>query len=186
MTRTDRLRRAALIALLPVALGACGGRVDPSPVTGSDVPAATASLIASTPVPTEPAPTAVPGGETEEPVDVPTDRTTSQTDWGEILDAVPSTFPRFPGAGPVDSPDGPASLAVTAPVATDAAAAWYRDALTAQGYGVELSGALEDGSRVLDATTDLPECRIRIDFHPMSGSTMIVVLYGAGCGGLGG
>ena len=36
---------------------------------------------------------------------------------------------------------------------------------------------------MLDTVSDLPECRIQTTFRPAGGSTMITVLYGAGCAG---
>ena len=38
-------------------------------------------------------------------------------------------------------------------------------------------------TRVLDLASDVPECRVQATFHPAGGSTMISVLYGAGCAG---
>ena len=45
---------------------------------------------------------------------------------------------------------------------------------------LDLSSPLEDGTRVLDIVTDLPECRIQATFRPEEDSTMITVLFGAG------
>jgi len=59
--------------------------------------------------------------------------------------------------------------------------AWYRDAFTASGYAVELSDPLEDGSQVLDAQADLPECRIQMTFRPEDGDTMITILVASAC-----
>jgi hypothetical protein len=39
---------------------------------------------------------------------------------------------------------------------------------------------------MLDMQGDLPECRLRMTFRPAAESTMITVLLGAGCFGLGG
>jgi hypothetical protein len=36
---------------------------------------------------------------------------------------------------------------------------------------------------VLDVLGDLPECRLQLTFRPAGGSTMITVLYAAGCAG---
>ena len=59
--------------------------------------------------------------------------------------------------------------------------------LEAAGYQtINLSDPLEDGSRVLDSQTDLPECQVQTTFLPEGGSTMITVLFAAGCVALGG
>jgi hypothetical protein len=69
----------------------------------------------------------------------------------------------------------------------DAVAPWYRKALEDTGFStLDLSDPLEDGSRVLDSQGDLPECQVQITFQPAGGSTMITVLYAAGCAALGG
>jgi len=46
---------------------------------------------------------------------------------------------------------------------------------------VELSDAAEDGSQVLDAQADLPECRIQMTFRPEDGDTMITILVASAC-----
>jgi len=172
----------ALVLFAALALAGCGSKPVASAAGSPATPATAPSTTARATPDTEP--TAVPGGQTGASEPVPTGLSTTQTDWGEILDTVPATFPRYPGAKAADGMDGPVSQALLVPAADDAAA-WYRDALKAKGYSVELSDALEDGSRVLDATSDLPECRIRMDFRPTPESTMISVLYAAGCAGLG-
>jgi len=128
--------------------------------------------------------TPVPGGESEEPVPPPVNPGTTVTDWGTILDAAPKTFPVFPGAEPAELPEGPNSGAWSVGADVEAVATWYRNRLKSDGFNIDnLSSPLEDGSRVLDVTTDLPECRIQATFRPQNGSTMIVLLYGAGCAG---
>jgi hypothetical protein len=108
----------------------------------------------------------------------------TDTPWGAILDAVPADWPVFPGAEPTDPFEGPASGAWFAPDEVDPVAGWYRDTLSDMGFTIDnLSSPLEDGSRILDIVTDLPECRIQATFRPAEGSTMITVLYGAGCAG---
>lgn len=174
-------RFPAVLALsFTLLVAACGG----PPTTGA--PSAGAPTAgARTPAPSLPAePTEVPGGVVVTPKPLPDDPTTSETDWGTILDAVPATFPVLPGAEPADAPDEPVSAAWISDAGVDEAATWYRDALEALGYGtMGLSDPLEDGSRVLDSVADIPECRIQTTFRPAGESTMITVLYGAGCAG---
>jgi hypothetical protein len=182
-----------LAVLLPLVLGACAATTVPSGRPGSPSPArspagSTAGSTAGS-VPTAssaPLPTAVPGGRTADPDSVPTRIPTTQTEWGEILDALPATFPIYPGAGIVEVPGGPVSGSFDARADADTVATWYADVLRGRGYAVELSQPLEDGSRTLDAAADLPECRIRMTFTPADGSAIMTVLYAAACAGLGG
>jgi hypothetical protein len=132
----------------------------------------------------EPALTAVPGGMTPPPDPLPDEVTTTETEWGTILDAVPTAFPVFPGAEPADWPDGPVSAAWLATAAAEELAGWYEGALLDQGWAtVEGSGPLEDGSWNLDAWADIPECRLQAVFHPAGESTIITVRYAAACAG---
>jgi hypothetical protein len=179
------LRLPAVVGpMLAIALAACGAgsSATVSQAPASQQPAASAAL---TPEPaTQPAPTPVPGGVTPEPVPVGTRVSTTQTAWGEILDAVPGTLPVFPDAQPTEWPDEAVSGAWLADTGIDAVASWYRDELASQGWGqVDLSDPLEDGSRVLDAWADIPECRLQAAFRPAGESTIITVLYGAACAG---
>jgi hypothetical protein len=179
---------AAAAAITAALVAACAA---PAP-TPASTPARSASAVAvRTATPTA-APTAVltpvpqPSTSPTEPA-APTDAPgggTTKTDWGTILDHVPEGFPVFPGAEPAELPDGPNSGAWSATGDVDAVATWYRTKLEELGFTTkDLSSPLEDGSRVLDTVSDLPECRIQTTFRPADGSTMIVVLYGAGCAG---
>ena len=172
-TRPPAILATALLALV---VGACGS---PAPSAITPAPASAAGSAATMAPPTE-----VPGGASTQPAPQPTHVTTTQTDWGTILDAVPTTFPVFPGAQVAEPPAEPVSAAFVSTAPVDNVATWYRDALQAQGFATtSLSSPLEDGSRVLDSQGDLPECRIQVTFRPAGGSTMITVLYAAGCAG---
>lgn len=181
MRSMHRAPRTAVIALAIAALlGACGDAGPSGTAPGPVSPAVPTPDL--TPVPTS-APTDAPAvPATDPPAPTPAGGTT-ETEWGTITDAVPETFPVIPGASPADAPDGPASGAWMADLGIDETARWYADAMETVGYTVDLGSALEDGSRVLDARTDLPECRIQVAFHPAGESTIISVLYGAGCAG---
>jgi hypothetical protein len=179
----------ALVVLLAAACGA-GATATPRPTNAPSLaPSAAAQRTAgTTPAPTaEPTPrlTPVPGGASSEPEPpVGGNPGTTLTEWGRILDEVPGDFPIHPGAEPAELPEGPNSGAWSVGADTEAVATWYRDHLEAGGFTIDnLSTPLEDGSRVLDIRTDLPECRIELTFRPADGSTMIVVMYGAGCAG---
>ncbi len=184
-----RLALAAIVVTVVLTVAACANANRP-PATGTaSSPAPTATSPASlTPVAPEPSPTPVPGGQTVSPEPPATHRpTTTRTDWGVILDAVPDDFPRYPGAEDTEFTDGPVSAALIADAGVDEVATWYRDSLEALGYAtIDLSQPVEDGSRVLDSQADLPECRVQTTFRPADGSTMITVLFAAGCVALGG
>ncbi len=174
------------LAGMVAGLAACGGP-GPSTTAAPSVagPASTPGVIEPTPVLTQaPPPTIVPGGPSDVPPEEPAATSTTATDWGTILDAVPEGFPVYPGASAVEPSGGPASGAWLTGDDVSAVARWYRDTLEELGFTTDnLSSALEDGSRVLDTVSDLPECRIQTTFRPAGESTMIIVLYGAGCAG---
>jgi len=184
------MRSPLALALVALLVAACGSAT-PSPSPSTSAAASIADVASPTPVPTAPAsgeppaPTIVPGGQTVEPGPAKTRVPTTQTDWGEILDAVPDDFPRYPGSKAAEPPPEPVSAAFTAAAGVDAVARWYREALAAAGYAtLDLSDPLEDGSRVLDSQGDLPECQVQTTFTPAGESTVITVLFGAGCGGV--
>lgn len=179
MRSAARLLPTLALSLL---LAACtGGASLPSKPADSASPAAVASTAARTAQPSASAAAAARTAAPSRPAPV----ASTPTAWGTILDAVPSAFPVFPDATVADPPaDGPVSGAwvTKAPVAE--VATWYRDALLGANYAkVDLGSALEDGSRVLDVQGDLPECRAQVTVKPLGQSTLIAVLYGAGCGG---
>jgi hypothetical protein len=169
-------RLPALAAAVTLSLAACGSTATPTPVASSGA-SPTGSIVPSAGAPSL---TPVPGGASTLPEPVPTRIGTTQTDWGEILDDLPSTFPAYPDADPAEVPDT-VSAARLAPADAAAVAAWYRDAFTERGYAVELSDPAEDGSQVLDAQADLPECRVQMTFRPEDGSTMITILVASAC-----
>jgi hypothetical protein len=186
----------ALAILFAGGVAACGGSEATAAGTATGAatltPATTASPSAASG--TAPAdlpsggvePTVVPGGVTISPGPPATRIPTTQTDWGLILDALPEGFPIYPGVSVAEPPAEPVSAAFDSDATVDRIAAWYQGTLAEAGYSLlDLSDALEDGSRVLDAQTDLPECRIQLTFRPQGGSTIIIVLYGAGCAGIG-
>ena len=64
--------------------------------------------------------TPVPGGQSNAPGPVGTLIPTTQTDWGEILDDLPASFPLYPDAGPAEVPDEVVSGSFEAPADVDA------------------------------------------------------------------
>ena len=170
------------IAALTAACGASGPTLRPS--TAPTLASTIAPTTAPDDSPTAPPLTPVPGGASEDPVPPPDNTGTTQTEWGRILDAVPDTFPTYPGAELADVPEGPNSGAWLTDAAIDDVVPWYRTAIQDAGFTIDnLSSPLEDGSRVLDVVGDLPECRAQVTFRPVNGSTIIIVMYGAGCAG---
>ena len=165
--------RACLLALgLVVVVAACGGSGTPTP----------RAIPTSTPAPTLPAPTDVPGGGDRTPAPAVG---TFEIAWGTAWDALPPGFPvpaNAKPADPGDPSDGPVSGAfvVDGPPADVARA--MQNGLGAAGYSTEaLSGPLEDGSLVIDSVGLDPSCRVQTRVRPLGGTTMITVLFGAAC-----
>ena len=170
-------------------VAACGGPTASAVPATSATPGTASTTAGPTPVLTEgppptvvPVPSSVPATDPPEPTQPP--GSTTDTEWGAILDVVPDGFPVIPGAKPAEGLDEPASGWWLAEAGVDDVASWYQGALGELGFTVgDLSSPLEDGSRVLDVSSDLPECRVQLAFRPADGSTIIKVLYGAGCAG---
>jgi len=177
--RSIRPRLSGVVASTLVAMvvtGCIAGATEPGS-TPSAAPTASAS-------PTPAARSSEPAATTGPTVTV---GPTTQTGWGTILDTVPDTFPRYPDAKTADPPSEPVSEALATTASVDDVATWYRDTLGSAGFTtIDLSNALEDGSRVLDASASAPGCRVQLTVRPLGGSTMITVLYGAGCVGAAG
>jgi hypothetical protein len=107
---------------------------------------------------------------------------TTQTDWGEIRDALPAAFPLPPGAEPSDLPDGPYSGAFTTTTPAAGVATAVEAGLRDAGWtGVTVSGPTEAGEVTIDATGATAGCRARVSVRPLGGLAAIVVLYGAAC-----
>lgn len=173
--RPSRLSRSltgtALVAAL--ALSACAASVTPSPSAGapSDSPAPASPTPALTPVPTDPgtSPLPTPPGQTN-------------TDWGRIWDSLPAGFPVYPAAHPTETGVGPATAILDAGSAPAAeVASFYQTAMTGIGLDiVSKDGPREDGSYDLLAG-DGASCAVEITAAPQGTSTIVTILYGAGC-----
>lgn len=151
--------------------------------TTNPAPSATASTRATASpaaVSSEPGPTAVP----TDPGATPRPSLPGQTDtdWGRIWDALPEAFPRYPGAGPTETGEGPASAILDVGDAEPTeVATFYQSALEGAGYStLSLSGPREDGSREIE-TVGESNCRIRTTITPLGGTTIVTILYGADC-----
>ena len=200
--RYDAPMRSAVRPLatlaLTLAVGGCSASAATSSPTaaspGPSSPAATAAAVRSTASPAAtptPKPTPVgasPAAHSAGPAAAPTPVGVTKTPWGSILDAVPETFPVYPKATVADPPaDHAVSGAWGSTASVPQVSTWYRDALRRAAFAkVDLGSPLEDGSRVIDVQGDLPECKAQVTVKPLNGSTMITVLYGAGCAAQGG
>ena len=180
-------RRPASLAVVGAALallvGACAGSATSPTISpgASATPATSASQAAG------PSLTPVPGGASMTPATPQPSLTTTDTAWGTIVDSLPGDFPVYPGATATEAVGGPASGAWTIQATAKTVGTWYQQALAAAGYSSnDLSGPLEDGSYTVDTQSDLPECRVQTTARPQGDLTLITVLFGAGCVGLGG
>ncbi|HEX5015721.1 MAG TPA: hypothetical protein VFV72_16365 [Candidatus Limnocylindrales bacterium] len=165
-------RRLALAAVLPLllAVSACGSSATPTPPP------------AATPSPT-PELTPVPGGSTAaSPVAAVSPPTQTDTEWGRIWDALPPSFPLPPDAVPTETGQGAASGSFAVGASASTTAAFLESALAGAGFSMEsVEGPSEDGSFTLNAVGRDPGCLAQVRVVPLSGTTNVVVLYGAGC-----
>ena len=162
---------AALVVAILVAV-ACGG----SGPTASRP--AGASAAGSSPASAELTPVPGGAGTSGAPSGTPTQ---TDTAWGRIWDAVPDSFPRPASARPADSISGPVSTAFSVGAGPAEVVATMKAGLGAAGYATDVSGPLEDGGYVLDSTGSAADCRVQTTITPLSGTTLMTVLFGAGC-----
>jgi hypothetical protein len=187
----DPIRRAAAVLtastmiLVAVACDTAGPANPTAPPTGSLATPIAGSPSASggqsgAPSPTAPALTPVPGGTLITPHPGP--GSTTETDWGTIRDALPITFPVYPGAHEADPIEQPASGAFSIGDDPQSIATWYQAALETAGFStLTMSGPFEDGRIVIDSVGDPTTCRVQTTIRPLSGTVHVSVLYGADC-----
>lgn len=159
------IRRVAVVvfALGFVALG-CASTPQP-PRTSA--PAASPATGASGPA--SGAPSGAPAGVTE-------------TDWGQIREALPPGFPLYPGSTPTQTGGGLASAVLEVPGDVTAVTTWLQGALEGAGFStLSLSGPFEDGAMEIESVGPTTQCRVRTTIAPLGGSTVVTVLYGAVC-----
>lgn len=162
-----------MIVLLVAVLGGCGPNVktpSPTAVAPSSTPGATPS----------PGPTAIPTDAGTSPR--PSVPGQTGTEWGRIWDALPEAFPAYPGAGPTETGEGPASAVLDVGDTEPAeVAAYYVAALEVAGYStLARSDPREDGSIEIEWAGEA-SCRIRATVTPLGGTTIVAILYGADC-----
>ena len=167
-------RVAAVVAAAVLAMVVAGCTTEstsPSPSGSANLPSASPS----------PGPTDVPTDPNATPT--PTLPTQTDTDWGRIWDAVPPSFPTYPGAGPTETGEGPASAILDAGDADTAeVATFYQTALLGAGFStVESAGPMEDGGFQVTAGGPSLGCAVQLTIVPLGGSTIVTILYGAEC-----
>ncbi len=149
-------------SVAPGTLSSQGSGSEASPAAASSVPAA----MSGTPSP---------AARSSAP-------TTTETVRGRIWDTLPAGFPIYPGAGPADTGEGPASALLDVPATTAKVVAWYGNALARAGYTIEASGGpLEDGSTVIDAAGADPACRVQVTIVPHGPRSAVTILMAAAC-----
>jgi hypothetical protein len=165
------------VAIVAIVLGMVAAACSP---TASSSPAPSASAAPSTA--TVPSLTPVPGGPSNPAVSASIELpTTTATEFGEIWDALPPSFPRLPGQEPAETGAGPASGSFAVNMSADDAARTMAAALTTLGWTADVTSALEDGTVVLEATGAREGCVAEVRFTPTSGTVVMSVLYGADC-----
>jgi len=175
--RTLAVPSAALLcALLVAACAATTATPPPTAPAGSAPPAATAA--------SSPDLTPVPGGSTATvPPAGGSAATQTDTDWGRIWDTLPAWFPVPPDAVPTETgEEGAVSASLAAGGSAQSVATFMQTGLTGAGFSFEsLEGPAEDGSLTLNAVGPDPACQVQLRVRPLSGTTNLVVLYGAAC-----
>ena len=172
MISLGRRTRFALLAIFMTAAAGCGS-AGPPPLAAS--PSATTSPSGAL--------TPVPGGTNQPSGPVaPTPPTQTDTAWGRIWDSLPPSFPVPPEAIPTETVEGPVSASFAVGASADQAADLLVSGLGSAGYSIEgRSQPLEDGSVVIDAVGADPKCRVQVRLTPLSGTTQMIVMFGAAC-----
>ena len=162
---------AALVLAASIAVAACGS-AQPTSTPGSSPVGATPSAEL----------TPVPGGSTAASPGLASPPTQTDTAWGRIWDALPPGFPLPPDAVPTETREGPASASLAVGAAPQSTVSFMESALTAAGFSIEsIEGPSEDGSSTLNAVGQDPACLAQVRVVPLSGTTNVVVMYGAAC-----
>jgi hypothetical protein len=164
-----------LSAVIVLLVAACG-----SAATASPSPTAPAASAPASPSPSPAAPTAAsPAASGAIPSPSPA-TTQTETAWGRIWDAVPTSFPVLDGASPVVA-DEAVSLAYEVSAPPKAVADALQADLETAAFSTEsMAGPLEDGSFVITSTGDAG-CRVETRVVPMGTTTRVLVRYGAAC-----
>ena len=107
---------------------------------------------------------------------------TTSSDWGEFWDALPPTYPLYPGAHPTVTGGGPASAILDIPADAPTASTWFQNALKAAGFAIEgANGPREDGSYDVVATKGAGDCRTEVTLAPLGSTTTATIYLAAAC-----
>ena len=162
-------RSLGLVLAVSVAAAGCNAL--------NDAPGATPR---PTPVPTGTPVTATPGPSVETPDPAGSGTTQTDTEWGRIWDAIPRSFPVYPGAEATTDVGPPASAQFVVPADVATTTTWTKAALDGTGLRTTVSGPLEDGSMTLDSVGP-NGCAAKATIVRTGGLTILTVLYGARC-----
>jgi hypothetical protein len=175
--RRTALALAVAVAVVTIMVGGCTTETT-WPTPSASVEATLATLTTSATPST--GPTDVPTDPNATPP--PTLPTQTDTEWGRIWDDIPPSFPTYPGAAPTEAGEGPASAVLdVGDVEPAEVAGYYVPAVESLGYStVSRSDPREDGSIEIEWAGETT-CRIQATITPLGGSTIVTILYGAGC-----
>jgi hypothetical protein len=171
--------RHVLVSLLAAAMVACNGSaISSSPPVATSGATESATETASASASETALDTAIPSDDTSSPD--AGDVTQTDTEWGRIWDALPSSFPRYPGSEPASDIGAPASGQFVIPTDVETATVWLKGALDVAGLRTTVSGPLEDGSMRLDSVGP-NGCAVQTTIARTGSITLETVLYGAQC-----
>ena len=160
---------AAVVMLVVATLAGCSASPAAQPSTSAAVATAGATPGSVGPSSAAPASTKPGSGAV----------TQTDTEWGRIWDALPASFPRYPGASPVEA-TVPASAVLVVPTDVQTATAWMKAALGDGEWATVVAGPLEDGTMVLDSI-GAGDCQLTTRIARVGSTTQMTILYGAGC-----
>jgi hypothetical protein len=170
-TRRSLALLAAGAVALSLAAGGCNALNSAAPASPSATtaePTETETELPSEPLASDESPAADVG------------MTQTNTEWGRIWDALPGSFPVYPGASETTEIGEPASGQFVVPTDVATATTWMKSALDAMGLRTTVSGPLEDGSMTLDST-GAAGCAAKTTIARTGSVTTMTVLYGASC-----
>ncbi len=196
LLRRSFVRIVGVGAVLGLLLAGCSSAAaTPTPTTAPTsqavISASPAVVVTPTPVASQPTPVRSPSGQAAAISPAPTHLAgpsgspgTIDTSTGKVWDALPASFPIYPGLEAAPQPGMPTSgnLAMAGDH-TSELVSWYGKALVLAGYDVGApSPALEDGTRHLVAhRTGQSGCAVDVAIAPTGTMTFVSIGFGTGC-----